>query len=153
MHTNPMPRARDAATIVENWSLTEWRFRHLERTVLGRYLLSCHTVNRDGNFKLAVSYFGTRGLHCDIRTRDVLQHFWPRKISSPLRKVYCEYFTKASWAYVVRYVTWFKNMFYVNGMFLNCSHKLFDWENSNRSKRNILGTALCVWSWVTWPYI
>ena len=39
-----MPHARDAATIVENWSLTERRFRHLERTVLGRYLLSCHTV-------------------------------------------------------------------------------------------------------------
>ena len=44
VHTNPMPRARDAATIVENWSLTERRFRHLQRTVLGRYFLSCHTV-------------------------------------------------------------------------------------------------------------
>ena len=44
VHSNPMSCARDAATIVENWSLTERRFRHLERTVLGRYLLSCHTV-------------------------------------------------------------------------------------------------------------
>ena len=40
-----MPRSRDAAWIDENWTLTERRVRHLERTVLGRYLLSCHTVN------------------------------------------------------------------------------------------------------------
>ena len=33
-----------AAWIDENWTLTERRVRHLERTVLGRYLLSCHTV-------------------------------------------------------------------------------------------------------------
>ena len=44
MHIQSLPRSRDAATIGENWSLTERRFRHLERTVLGRYLLSCHTV-------------------------------------------------------------------------------------------------------------
>ena len=44
MHIQSLPRSRDAATIAENWSLTERRFRHLERTVLGRYLLSCHTV-------------------------------------------------------------------------------------------------------------
>ena len=44
MHIQPLPRSRDAATIAEYWSLTERRFRHLERTVLGRYLLSCHTV-------------------------------------------------------------------------------------------------------------
>ena len=34
-----------ATWIDENWTLTERRVRHLERTVLGRYLLSCHTVN------------------------------------------------------------------------------------------------------------
>ena len=44
MHTQSLPWSRDAATIAENWSLIERRFRHLERTVLGRYLLSCHTV-------------------------------------------------------------------------------------------------------------
>ena len=44
MHIQSLPRSRDAATIAENWSLTERRFRHLKRTVLGRYLLSCHTV-------------------------------------------------------------------------------------------------------------
>ena len=44
MHIQSLPRSRDTATIAENWSLTERRFRHLERTVLGRYLLSCHTV-------------------------------------------------------------------------------------------------------------
>ena len=44
MHIQSLPRSRGAATIAENWSLTERRFRHLERTVLGRYLLSCHTV-------------------------------------------------------------------------------------------------------------
>ena len=46
MHIQSLPCSRDAATIAENWSLTERRFRHLERTVLGRYLLSCHTVNQ-----------------------------------------------------------------------------------------------------------
>ena len=30
--------------IDENWTLTDRRVRHLERMVLGRYLLSCHTV-------------------------------------------------------------------------------------------------------------
>ena len=45
MHIQSLPRSRGAATIAENWSLTERRFRHLERTVLGRYLLSCHTVS------------------------------------------------------------------------------------------------------------
>ena len=44
VHIQSLLRSRDAATIAENWSLTERRFRHLERTVLGRYLLSCHTV-------------------------------------------------------------------------------------------------------------
>ena len=44
LHTQSMPRSRDAAWIDENWTLTERRARHLERTVLGRYLLSCHTV-------------------------------------------------------------------------------------------------------------
>ena len=45
IHIQSLPRSRGAATIAENWSLTERRFRHLERTVLGRYLLSCHIVN------------------------------------------------------------------------------------------------------------
>ena len=44
MHTQSLPRPRDATSIDENWTLTERRVRHLERTVLGRYLLSCHTV-------------------------------------------------------------------------------------------------------------
>ena len=44
VHTQSIPRSRDAARIDENWTLTERRVRHLERTVLGRYLLSCHTV-------------------------------------------------------------------------------------------------------------
>ena len=44
VHTQSMPRSRDAAWIDENWTLTERRVRHLERTLLGRYLLSCHTV-------------------------------------------------------------------------------------------------------------
>ena len=39
-----LPRSRDAASIDENWTLTERRVRHLERTVPGRYLLSYHTV-------------------------------------------------------------------------------------------------------------
>ena len=42
MHIQSLPR--HAATIAENWSLTERRFRHFERTVHGRYLLSCYTV-------------------------------------------------------------------------------------------------------------
>ena len=44
VHTQSLPRPRDATSIDENWTLTERRVRHLERTVLGRYLLSCHTV-------------------------------------------------------------------------------------------------------------
>ena len=44
MSTQSLPRPRDATSIDENWTLTERRVRHLERTVLGRYLLSCHTV-------------------------------------------------------------------------------------------------------------
>ena len=44
VHTQSMPRSRDAAWIDENWTLTERRVRHLKRRVLGRYLLSCHTV-------------------------------------------------------------------------------------------------------------
>ena len=44
VHTQSMPRSRDAAWIDENWTLIERRVRHLERMVLGRYLLSCHTV-------------------------------------------------------------------------------------------------------------
>ena len=47
VHTQSMPRSRDAAWIDENRTLTERRVRHLERTVLGRYLLSCHTVPRE----------------------------------------------------------------------------------------------------------
>ena len=46
MYIQSLPCSHDAATIAENWSLTERRFRHLERTVLGRYLLSCDTVVR-----------------------------------------------------------------------------------------------------------
>ena len=42
MHS--MPRSRDADKIAKNWSLTEWHFRHLETTVLGKNLLSYHTV-------------------------------------------------------------------------------------------------------------
>ena len=44
VHAQSMPRSRDAAWIDENWTLIERRVCHLERTVLGRYLLSCHTV-------------------------------------------------------------------------------------------------------------
>ena len=43
-HTQSLPRPRDAASINENWTLTERRVRHLERKVPGRYLLSHHTV-------------------------------------------------------------------------------------------------------------
>ena len=46
VHTQSLPRPCDAISIDENWTLTERRVRHLERTVLGRYLLSCHTVQR-----------------------------------------------------------------------------------------------------------
>ena len=47
VHTQSMPRSRDAASTDENWTLTERRVRHLERTVPGRYLLSHHTmINR-----------------------------------------------------------------------------------------------------------
>ena len=45
VHTQWLPRPRDATSIDENWTLTERRVRHLERTVLGRYRLSCHTVH------------------------------------------------------------------------------------------------------------
>ena len=55
MHIQSLPRSCDAATIAENWSLTERRFRHLERTVLGRYLLSCYTVSSASIY----SIFGT----------------------------------------------------------------------------------------------
>ena len=72
-----MPRARDAATIVENWSLTERRFRHLERTVLGRYLLSCHTVK--------IGYFGWKG--------DVFFALNPRKV----------FFFKLGYGHVIRF--------------------------------------------------
>ena len=44
LHTESLPRIRDATSIDENWTLTERRVRHLERTVLDRYLLSCHTM-------------------------------------------------------------------------------------------------------------
>ena len=43
-HIQSLPRSRDAASIDENWTLTERRVRHLERTIPGRYLLSYHTV-------------------------------------------------------------------------------------------------------------
>ena len=46
VHTQSLPRPRDATSIDENWTPTERRVRHLERTVLGRYLLSCHTVTK-----------------------------------------------------------------------------------------------------------
>ena len=45
VHTQSLPRPRDATSIDENWTLTERRVRRLERTVLGRYFLSCHTVS------------------------------------------------------------------------------------------------------------
>ena len=45
VHTQSMPHACDAAWINENRTLIERRIRHLERTVLSRYLLSCHTVS------------------------------------------------------------------------------------------------------------
>ena len=61
MHIQPLPSSRDAATIAENW-LTERRFHHLQRTVLGRYLLSCFTVSN------VVIYF----LH--LLVSSVLQH-------------------------------------------------------------------------------
>ena len=57
MHIQSLPRSLDAATIAENWSLTERRFRYLERTVLGRHLLSCYTVLEWG-----VEGRGMRGL-------------------------------------------------------------------------------------------
>ena len=38
VHAHALPSSRDADTIAENWSLTEQRFRHLERKVLGKYL-------------------------------------------------------------------------------------------------------------------
>ena len=44
VHTQSMPRSRDAAWIDENWTLIERHVRHLERMVFGRYLLSCHSV-------------------------------------------------------------------------------------------------------------
>ena len=44
VHTQSLLRSRDAAWIDENWTLTEWRVHHLERTVPGVYLLSYHTV-------------------------------------------------------------------------------------------------------------
>ena len=44
VHTQSLPRSRDAASIDENWTLAERRVRYLERTVPGRYLLSYHTV-------------------------------------------------------------------------------------------------------------
>ena len=61
MHIQPLPRSRDVATIAENWSLTEWRFRHLERTVLGKYLLSCHTV--------------VQGINTDLRSQHTDGHW------------------------------------------------------------------------------
>ena len=45
MHTQSLPGPRDATSIDENWTLAERRVRHLERAVLGRYLLSCHIVD------------------------------------------------------------------------------------------------------------
>ena len=49
VHTQSLPRPRDATSINENLTLTERRVRHLERKVLGRYLLSCHTVSDGGD--------------------------------------------------------------------------------------------------------
>ena len=65
MHIQSLPRSRDAATIAENWSLTERRFRHLERTVLGRYLLSCYTVISQTTFSNAFSWTKM----CEFRLR------------------------------------------------------------------------------------
>ena len=69
----------------------------------------------------------------------------PRRFALSLRKVYCEYFTKTWWVRVIKYVILFKNMFYINDVFLNCSHWLFTWGNSSRSQCTIWGPALCVW--------
>ena len=44
-------------TIAENCSFTERRFRHLEKTVLGKYLLSYHTVSK-GCWKIWLSFAG-----------------------------------------------------------------------------------------------
>ena len=44
VHTHSLPHPCDAASLDKNWTLTERRVRHLERTVPGRYLLSYHTV-------------------------------------------------------------------------------------------------------------
>ena len=46
VYTQSAPRARDAVSNDEEWTLTERRDRHLERTVPGRYLLSYYTVTR-----------------------------------------------------------------------------------------------------------
>ena len=57
MHVQSLPRPRDAATFAKNWSLTERRFCHLWRTVLGRYLLSCYTVKGVADYLSEVSQF------------------------------------------------------------------------------------------------
>ena len=44
VHTQSIPRSRDAASLDENLKFTMRRVRHLERTVPGRYLRSYHTV-------------------------------------------------------------------------------------------------------------
>ena len=45
VHTQLVPRSREANTIATDWAFTERRLHHLERTVHGRYLLSYHTVD------------------------------------------------------------------------------------------------------------
>ena len=62
--------------IIANWSLAVRRFRHLERTVLGRYLLSCHTVvcltlvqghtNTRSYRELIARLFQSGYLHCQL---------------------------------------------------------------------------------------
>ena len=52
------------------------KLRKLANFIYSVFLkITFKTSNRDGNFKLVFSYFGTPGFHYDIRTRDVLQHF------------------------------------------------------------------------------
>ena len=69
MHTQSMPRSRHAAWIDKNGTLTERRVRHLERTVLGRYLLSCHTVTW--------SAINLCNMHDDVIKWKHFPRYWP----------------------------------------------------------------------------
>ena len=75
VHTQSMPRPRDATSIDENWTLTERRVRHLERTVLGRYLLSCHIVN-DRRWNCVLPLFASPSLLWEARTHALEQCFF-----------------------------------------------------------------------------